>query len=998
LAATSFAAVGFARNTRVVLDDWNAKQQNQEEPFHKGEHRVQNGTRNALAKAFLAGVATATLLSLGTAAAAAETETVVVTGSRIPHANITAPTAVTTVDQSALQQTGTVNVAELLRTVPSFGVSGVTPTNSAFLTTGAGISTLELRNLGEDRTLVLVNGKRYVSGVPGTGAVDFNTIPTDLIDRVEVITGGASAVYGSDALAGVINVILKQDFEGISANVQYGQTQHDDEITYKTGLTVGSNFANDKGNAVLSVGWSKNRGVRSADRANTRFDDLASCLFTGEASDCTTPQENQFSSFSAFGRFVIPSTGQTFVVASGTGPSGNVVTPFSTANFGFNRQAFRTIETPVDRLLLSGNVHYDITNNIQIYLDTTFANTTSSTSIEPFPSSNDDLTIDGISVDNPFVPDAIRDAAIAAGDDVIPFRRRLLELGPRRYSSRRDTYRAIAGVKGSLFSDYRYDLFFSWGHTLDTQNGTGQFNVSNFREALNAVDNGGIISCANPIAVAEGCVPINLFGLNSISPAAAKYIQAPQSRIQNADQKLLGGTIQGPVFALPAGDVQLVGGFEYRQESASDVPDALTQSGQNGSNQEAATVGGFHVLEFFSETEVPILRDLPFAKELTVGGAIRWSQYNTQGTTTAYTGRVSWSPIDDIRFRAQYARAVRAPNIGELFAPGGENFAAVADPCNGITAATPGEVAARCRSIPAIASRIAATGSFTLSLAEIQGTGGFTGKGNPDLEPERGDSYQFGAVVTHDFEKFGAFTASVDYFSIKIANLITTIGRQQSLDLCFTQGSTFPNAFCSAIVRDTSGPAFQQGEITAVNSGFGNQGTLRTQGIDFAVTYSFNLNNLDLVKDVFGNGDMGQVAARANWTWLQKLDQEQFGLITDSKGVEGASRHKVQGALVYTLGGITAQWEITYLSPARISNEGFFKDVPVKGYALHDVSLTYQLTDEIQVFGGVNNLFNESAPNILSGVPCNVTGTDTDASVYDAVGRRYFVGARLQLQ
>ena len=149
---------------------------------------------------------------------------------------------------------------------------------------------------------------------------------------------------------------------------------------------------------------------------------------------------------------------------------------------------------------------------------------------------------------------------------------------------------------------------------------------------------------------------------------------------------------------------------------------------------------------------------------------------------------------------------------------------------------------------------------------------------------------------------------------------------------------------------------------------------------------------------MFGNGDMGQVAARANWTWLQKLDQEQFGLITDSKGVEGASRHKVQGALVYTLGGITAQWEITYLSPARISNEGFFKDVPVKGYALHDVSLTYQLTDEIQVFGGVNNLFNESAPNILSGVPGNVTGTDTDASVYDAVGRRYFVGARLQLQ
>ena len=874
--------------------------------------------------------------------------------------NLSAPTAVTTIDDATLQRSGTVDLAEILRVVPSFGESGLTPTNSAFLTQGAGISTLELRSLGEDRTLVLVDGKRYVPGVAGTSEVDFNTIPTDLVERVEVITGGASAIYGSDALAGVVNVILKQDFDGVTVNAQYGQSGHSDEIIYKTGLTAGANFDNGRGNAVFSVGWSRNEGVKSANRANSAEDNTGLCIFTGVQSDCATPLYHTESSFSAYGRFTLAGSPNVYTVSPGTGPSGTVV-PFTTQTF--NRNAYRTIEVPVDRLLMAENMHYDLNSHMQLYLDSTLAITTSSTSIEPFPSTScaspaatsaGCLALPGaggldygISINNPFVPAALKAAAIGAGDTTIGFRRRLVEFGPRQYTERRDTWRTMLGVKGTVLGDFDYDAFFSWGHTLDTLNGSGQYNETNFAYALDArlpgvgevaKPGGGGFVCNSVVAQAQGCIPINIFGLGAITPQALAYVQANQQRIQNIDEKVLGATIQGPVYTLPAGDIHVVGGVEYRIEGSSDIPDPLTQAGQNGSNQSLPTMGGYHVAEIFTETEIPLLKDMPFAKELTVGGAFRWSQYNTAGDTESYTGRASWSPIDDVRFRAQYARAVRAPNINELFAPGGENFAPVADPCNGVTAATPGQTAANCRSIPSIAARIAATGSFTLTLAEIQGTGGFTGSGNPLLSPEKSDSWQGGVVVTHDFDTDGMLTASVDYYNIKINNVIATIGRQQSLDLCYTQGVPFPNAFCSAIVRQTGLTPSTNGAITQVNSGFGNDGALRDDGLDFAATYSVDLNNVDFVKQLSGATDNGQLAARVNWSWLLKYDQVQFGLLTIFRGTEGTPVHKVQGALVYTLDNLTLQWDTTYMSATTLSKTGFFATAPVPSYMLHEVA------------------------------------------------------------
>jgi outer membrane receptor protein involved in Fe transport len=1010
-------------------------------------------------------LASAAIVGLSTAAFAADVETVTVTGTRIPHANVEAPTAVTTISSEVLQMSGTVNVSDMLRSVPSFGVSGISATNSNFATAGAGISTLELRNLGEDRTLVLVNGRRYVAGVAGSSAVDFNTVPTDLIDRVEVITGGASAIYGSDALAGVINVILKTDYEGMTADVQTGRTEYDDEVTYKVHAMFGSNFANNKGNLVVSATWSRNEGAWAKNRGPLR-------------SDLTVSGGK--SSYSAYGRLAVQADfdttalatldptkpgdienfvggGEVDVVGSGVGPTGTV-SPYSGA-YGFDRQPWRAIETPVDRLVFSTNGHYNLTNSLQFYMETTFANTKSAANIEPYPHDSADLNNipasagggGGISIYNPYVPASIRAASLASqanlyaardaalaqaaaaatpaladawtteadtlnqlglADNYITYRRRLTEFGPRHYNASRDLYRLVVGAKGTLFDNYNWDLYFNWGHTLDTQQGTGQINIPNLREAVQAhtataadisagalVGGGpakvGDIICDNAYAQAEGCVPINLFGLNSVTPEALKYVMAPQSRIDNIDQQVIAGSISGPVFKLPAGDVSGVVGFEYRREYASDVPDALSQSGQNAGNKEPETIGSYHVLEFFAETEVPILKNEFLAKDLSLGGAVRWSQYGTGTATTitnAYTGRISWSPLDDLRFRAQYAKAVRAANITEMFAPGGEDFASVDDPCDGVTPTSTGSIAAHCLADPAVAARVAATGSLTLSLAEIQGTGGTNGKGKQDLSPEKSDTYTLGAVFNHDFGSYGSFMLSVDYYDIDIQNVITRVGRQQAINLCY-KGTSYPNAFCDMVVRKSTGGNFQRGAIIEVNTGYFNQGYVKENGIDIAISHNFDLNEVDWLKGGLGLDDAGQISTRLNWTYTNGFSDESFGEVTNDNGVIGAPKHKAQFGLIYQNGPLSLQWETDFQS--RVYLEPTDYTVSIRPYYLHNLSGSYQVSDELEFFGGVNNLLNIRAPFVPNAYA--TTGTTTVADVYDAIGRRFFLGARFKM-
>lgn len=926
----------------------------------------------------------------------AEEETIVVTGSRIARpANIDAPTQVTTIGTQEIQSSGLTNAADILRTVPSFGVPALSSTNSNFLTSGAGVNTLELRNLEEDRTLVLVNGRRHVSGVPGSAAVDFNSIPVQMIDRVEVITGGASAIYGSDALAGVINIILRDDFEGWEAGYQYGISDEDDLESHAPYVLWGTDMDNGRGNITLLASYDEQGGVFSRDRANTRIDDIATCALTGNPAECTTPFEPFFSSFSEFGAFFLPSTGDAFTVATGVGPLGTVA-PFDVDAFGFNRQQFRIISVPNERYLFSGNMHYEIASDVEMFVEGTFTHTETESELEPFPLAETDLFIAGVSIDNLFVPADIRDAAIAAGDTDIQFARRLTEIDNRGTVGEREMIQLVAGLRGDIDDRWDWEAFYGYGQTDQQEASGGSVNVIRFANALDAVDldgnpaTTGDIVCADPAAAAEGCVPINIFGLDSISAEAADYVRLPTSRRSRVRQEMFGATIGGPVWTLPAGEVEMVGGVEWRRESSTDTPDIFTQQGIAAGNQEFPIDGSYNVIEGYFEVEAPLLSGRPWAEELSVGGAYRISDYSTVGTTHAYTARISWAPIEDLRFRGQYARAVRAPNIGELFAPGGENFAPVADPCNGVTAVdVPGVVDNNCRAIPEIAARIAATGSLTLTQPEIQGTGGFTGAGNPNLDTETADSYNIGVVYQHDFGDSGRLMLSVDYYQIEIDDLIDTIDRQQSVDLCFN-AADFPNAFCGALVRDTQGAAFQQGELLEVNSGFINEGTLETSGIDVSATYSFSL--VDVI-----DRDWGDLALRMNYTHLLDFEQTKFEVGTDSAGLVGFSEDKLQAGVLYEAGPLQASWEMTYLSDARPDNvEGSPFRYDVGDYAVHDFQVGWDVTETANLYVGVNNAFDEDAPIVLSGVPGNTTGTDTAADVYDPIGRAWYVGFRLR--
>ncbi|MGH2500814.1 MAG: TonB-dependent receptor plug domain-containing protein, partial [Candidatus Limnocylindria bacterium] len=803
------------------------------------------------------------------------------------------------------------------------------------------------------------------SGVPGSAAVDFNSIPVQMIDRVEVITGGASAIYGSDALAGVINIILRDDFEGWEAGYQYGITDEDDLELHAPYVLWGADMDGGRGNITLLASYDDQGAVFSRDRSNTRIDDLALCFDTGNPADCTTPIEPFFSSFSEFGRFFPPSTGEQFTVATGVGPSGTVA-PFDADVFGFNRQQFRIISVPNERYLFSGNMHYEIVDDVEMFVEGTFTHTETESELEPFPLAETDLFIPGVSIDNPFVPPALRNAVVTAmcdtdGDDIpdalcgdteIGFARRLTEIGNRGTSGEREMIQLVLGVRGDINDRWNWETFYGYGQTDQQEESGGSVNIVRFADALDAIDldgnpaTTGDIVCADPAARADGCVPINIFGLGSITPEAADYVRLPTSRKSRVRQEMFGATLGGPVWTLEAGEVELVSGVEWRRESSVDTPDINTQTGIAAGNQEFIIDGSYTVVEGYFEVEVPILSDRPWAEELSVGGAYRISDYSTVGTTEAYTARASWSPIEDLRFRAQYARAVRAPNIGELFAPGGEDFAPVSDPCEGVTATSPGVIDDNCRAVPEIAARIAAEGIFDLTQAEIQGTGGFTGAGNPDLETETADSYNFGIVYEHDFGDPGRLLLSVDYYQIEIDDLIDTIERQQSVDLCFNT-EAFPNEFCGNLVRDTQGAAFQQGELIEVNSGFINEGTLETSGIDVSATYSFAF------ADVIDR-DWGDLSLRMNYTHLLDFTENKFDVETDSAGLVGFSEDKLQAGVLYEVGPVQASWELTYLSDATPDNAA---DSPfrydVGDYAVHDFQVGWDVTETANLYVGV---------------------------------------------
>jgi outer membrane receptor protein involved in Fe transport len=569
----------------------------------------------------------------------------------------------------------------------------------------------------------------------------------------------------------------------------------------------------------------------------------------------------------------------------------------------------------------------------------------------------------------------------------------------------------VVGFEGKLFKDrFSWDVGYNFGETDEQQHSTGQVNVINFLNALSVVPdgNGGFV-CANPIAAAQGCVPLNIFGVNSITPAMLGYINADAQHTFKVRQQVWDANISGSLFDLPAGPLGVAVGAEYRKEFSSEDWDALTNAGLNGGNALPDTQGGFNVKEAFAEVNVPILKDMAFAKQLNLRAAGRISDYSTVGTTKTWEIGGDWAPIDDVRFRATLAQAVRAPNIGELFTGPAQTFpTGLQDPCIGIGAAGGGALGDNCRAAPGVLTNIALhtgtgidpttgkpfTNAFTVLQADIQGISGFL-SGNPNLGPEKAKTFTAGVVIApRSIPALRNVSLSVDYWRINVTDAIVLPPGQTILNLCYQNNDP---AACALIVRNpVQLGAASPGSLKFVNAAAINAQVLKRSGIDAVLQYRTGLGTF--------MGNALNLNARIAYTHLLKG----FNINTPGTppnriaGEIGTPKDKFNA----TIGLDNRLWGLnftgTYIGKSYeddqfLANFGLSdKAISIKPIFYLDGQIRFTPAKTYEFFVGANNLTNVKAPLILNGSIFNVTGSNTAAGTYDVFGRRYYAGARLR--
>ena len=937
-----------------------------------------------------------------------------VTGSRILSYNSESAAPIQVLTSADIAASGAVNLQELILKSPVFGTPGISRTNSNFITSSAGLATVDLRNLGSDRTLVLVNGKRYVAGQSGSSTVDLNMIPTDFIERVEVLTGGASSSYGSDAVGGVVNIILKKSIKGLNLDVSTGQSAKNDDKLAKFSGSFGTSSADEKSRLMAHFAFSQQGAVYSKDRDISAVDGISTAVaVTGEEADIFVNKTPFFSSFAPQGRFFVGSTSRTFaadgsiIPFSTNGPAGDGV-----GATGFNRNALRSIAIPTDRNLFALVGDHALNESANVYFEGTYSNTRTKTRLEPVPLDSTGganplyagggfvpaefhrgtQAVPNI-VKNFYVPNALLALMTDRNGDGLKdfsFTRRLSDVANRTSTAERDSFRFLTGIKGDISNTWSYDTYLSYAFTKDVQQGTGQINAANFRYALEAIpDANGNPICRDPIARASGCVAVNVFGANTISAAAANYINAPSTISAKITQKFAGGTVSGEPFQLPAGPVGVAIGVEYREETSIDQADALTATGGNLGNARPITEGGFTVSELFAETRLPLIKDAPFAKSIAVTGAVRSAKYSSVGTTTSWNAGAEWAVNSTLRFRATSAVSTRAPNIGELFQGASQTFpAGLTDPCVGVTATSTTAASEACRKDAGVNANIATNGKFTLTQSDLQGVSGYN-QGNPDLKAEKGKSITYGLVLTPKLGNgLGDFAFTTDYYRIQIEDAINAPGRQFQLNQCYTGDASY----CKDITRrQTAVGASSAGALLLINSGSANTGGEFDEGVDITANYANRLAG-------------GQFTSRLAFTrLLKKWSKATPDADQDfSNGELGAAANRWTLNLGYDIGAWGFKGSATYTGESYLDDQfldgnGFSKESgKIAAVTYTDAQVAYKM-GKAQLYFGINNLFDTKPVLIPSGVPGNSTGVETAAGVFDAIGRRYYVGLRYSL-
>jgi iron complex outermembrane receptor protein len=930
---------------------------------------------------------------------APEMEEIVVTGSHIARTNLESTVPVVTLSTAQLQATGITNLADALTKLPQVGVVGnnsFSNTTSNFSDDGAGISTINLRNLGEERTLVLIDGRRTVSGVPvgqGPAAVDLSTIPTYLIDHVDIVTGGGSATYGSEAVAGVVNIVLRDHYEGLMVNQQFGlTTEHGDSRTETFDLLTGTSFADDRGHVVFGLEFRDQSQVLSKDRGFAAND-----ISMGPNGPVFGP-----SSFTLNGEF---GTDNGLFTTLPNGQS----SPYDPNRDGFNREQSRTIQIPTQLISLYGKTSYDITDDVTFFVNGRFARQTASSLLEPIAIGAGSTPIGfagqflELPLDNPFIPASLAAQGLADQDDGLggfnDWRRRLAELGDRSVEATRTNFAIVTGFKGTLFDDFKWNAVYSYSEMDAFQSGLSG-NVVKLQQELNAVRlPDGTVVCSDPAARAAGCVPINLFGAGSASAQAINYIKLLRSYTDQNKENDLNLDITGPVFSLPYGDVSLAVGFEYRTEDGYNRGDPISGAGFALDTSQPPSSGGYNVYDYWIETKVPVLKDLSWAKSLTLTGSFRYSDYSNPnvGGKQSYAYGLTYAPVSDVQFRVVNSVAIRAPDLSDLFQGRGNSAVSVNDPCAnlGISgAANPALRRANCLAIPGLAARINAPGGFVENLNNQQAELSFI-QGNPNLTNERAEVLTYG--VTFQPRWVSGFSASIDAFRYKIANAVQTIDIQTVANQC---ADTLAANFCDAVRRNTTGP--NAGLIIGVDQEPINVGSFDERGIDVALNYGISVE--DAAEALTGSswGD-GRITIGWNYTYLQQIEITAInGATTNLRGLFGAPKHRWNLDLGYNNDDFEVTWQLRY--EGSQSYDDGAGGPTFQPFVYNDFSVRYHMTDTITPYIGVNNVFDQHPPLVTqefqqtgAGLASGVSGTNTVPGVYDVIGRFIYFGVKFQM-
>jgi iron complex outermembrane receptor protein len=950
----------------------------------------------------LGSVATPAFAQNKTGDDAQKLEAIQVTGSRIKKAEVEGQTPVITITAKDIEQTGLGSIGDVIQQLSVSGSSLNTKFNSAgnfgFAPDGSGVgsgsTTISLRNLNPKRTLILVDGLRWINESSASGvsaAVDLNTIPAGIVERIEILTDGASSLYGSDAIAGVVNIITKKSQDGAALHAYYGDYSVGDGKTYSGDISFGGK--GDRYSFFVDISHYKQNRISSADFAQGS----AECVPGTGLANC--------SSATPFTRVLFDTPGGVdfgglcpggfcSITANGVAPTGGVQNfPSGYHHFAradrFNFAPFNLLLTPSERTGFFAQTEYKVTDNVNWYMKGLYNTRKSTNQAGPEPIFLGQafcFLIDRcytVSVDktNPYNPfgftldanDPVHGADFGLG-------RRPIEGGPRVFSQTVDTRYFATGLTGNFAA---WDRNFNWDVNVvradndATQDVTGTYNIAHIAKGV-----GPLADCqADP-----NCVPVNLFGgPGTLTPAMLNYILYHEHDTSHQSLGVFTANISGDLFQLPAGSLDFAAGYEYRDLTGKYQPDAVVVAGDSNGVPSKPTAGSYNVGEVYVELNAPLVADAPFAKHFDLSLATRYSDYSTFGGTTNSKLGLRWQLNDDLTFRGTYAQGFRAPSIGELFGTFSRFDATLNDPCNNAT----GVRATNCATLG-----VPNPATFQQSNPQISVLTG----GNPNLQPEKSKNTTLGAIYSPSWAENASWAQKLDfeltYYRITVKNAIQAKDAQTLLNRC---ADTLDPAFCA--LQSRNGAGF----VTFLNDTLGNLGRVQTNGFDFGVNW------------IGPDTSWGKPSASWQSTYVNKYNavSVETGLpepqgvgieVTDS----GIARIRSTLRLGWAVGDWTASWAFRYMSGLTedCAGAGGFPICPNPASAkfpdgshklgattYDDVRLSWKVPTELPftVAGGVNNVFAHDPPVCLS---CSLNGYD--ASNYDLPGRFWYVEASIK--